>query len=213
MNNSIFNTRTAVGNLLIANSVVFLAQLLLNRGGAILSYFCSFYYPGSPLFHIWQPVTYMFLHGSIDHFFFNMFALWMFGRRIEYDLGTRHFLIYYFVCGIGAAITSAAVNWVQIQYALPAEVEMFMQVRTIGASGAIYGILLAYGLMHPNDEFILLIPPIPVKAVWLVIGYGIIELLSGLFSVDDVAHFAHLGGMLFGLILLWSWKKRNIIFY
>lgn len=210
MSNSFFDTKTAVGNLLIANVVVYLAQWLLPRLDPILSMF-ALYFPTSGYFHIWQPFTYMFLHGNFQHLFFNMFGLWMFGRRIEYDLGTRHFLIYYFVCGVGAAILNIMVNWLQLFNG--ADAELIRSISTIGASGAVYGLLLAYGIMHPNDVFMMLIPPLPVKAIWLVIGYGIIELFEGILISDNIAHFAHLGGMLFGYILLVIWKKRNIIFY
>lgn len=212
MSLSIFNTKTAVGNLLIANCVVFLAQILLPNLDPLLS-MLALYYTDSPFFHIWQPFTYMFLHGSFEHLFFNMFALWMFGRRIEYDLGTRHFMIYYFVCGVGAAILNIMVNWLQLHCGVGASPEQIMYGSTIGASGAVFGLLLAYGVMHPNDVFMLLIPPLPVKAVWLVIGYGVLELVEGLFISDNIAHFAHLGGMLFGYILLRIWKNRNVIFY
>jgi len=212
MSNSIFDTKTAIGNLLIANTVVFLAQLLLPRLDPFFS-LLALHFTGSPYFHVWQPVTYMFLHANFEHLFFNMFALWMFGRRIEYDLGTRHFIIYYFVCGVGAAFLNILVNWIQLYYGIGSAPEVIMLSTTVGGSGAVFGLLLAYGVMHPNEVIMLLIPPIPIKAMWLAVGYGVLELLEGMFLNDNVAHFAHLGGMLFGYILLRIWKKRNVIFY
>lgn len=210
--NNILNPRTAVGNLLLLNIIVFLAQSLLPRLEIpILENFALFYWD-SPFFKIWQPITYMFLHGGFSHLLFNMFALWMFGRQIEFDLGTKRFLIYYFVTGVGAGMMSMAVNYLSIMAgATPNEMMAILQTPTVGASGAVFGLLLAFGMLHPNERIMLLIPPIPIKAKWFVIGYGAIELFAGVRGGDNIAHFAHLGGMLFGVLLLMYWKnKRNI---
>lgn len=196
--NRILNTKTAVGNLLILNVVVFLAQQLLLRFD--FNPFALHDLGGG--FKIWQPITYMFLHGGFMHLFFNMFALWMFGRQLEYDLGMKRFLTYYFVCGVGAAAVSLLVNFLTGTYAV-----------TVGASGAVFGILLAFGMMHPNERILLLIPPIPIKAKWFVIIYGVIELFQGVVATDNIAHFAHLGGMIFGAILLIVWKKQRRIYF
>jgi membrane associated rhomboid family serine protease len=160
---------------------------------------------GSPWFHSWQVVSYMFLHGGFSHLFFNMFALWMFGRTLEYDLGSKRFLIYYMVCGIGAGVIQLLVGMLS---------GMPHNIPTVGASGAVFGLLLAFGMMRPNDVIMLLFPPIALKAKWFVVVYGVIELLAGISGpMDNVAHFAHLGGMLWGFILLWYWKKRGTLYY
>lgn len=150
----------------------------------------------APYFHIWQPFTYMFLHGGTGHLFFNMFSLWMFGRIIEQSLGTRRFITYYLICGLGAALC-------QIVWQLFTN-EM---VPTVGASGAIYGILLAFGMLYPNERIMLLIPPIPLKAKYFIALFIVIELLFGIADFDNTAHFAHLGGMLFGFLLIRYWKN------
>lgn len=211
--NNILNPRTAVGNLLLVNIIIFLGQYMLPRfDDAIIGNFALFYWD-SPFFKIWQPVTYMFLHGGLSHLFFNMFALWMFGRQIEFDLGTKRFLIYYFVTGIGAGVLSMLVNYIMIiSGASTAEIMAILQTPTVGASGAVFGLLLAFGMLHPNERIMLLIPPIPIKAKWFVIGYGAIELFAGVRGGDNIAHFAHLGGMLFGILLLMYWKNRRKIY-
>jgi membrane associated rhomboid family serine protease len=184
----------AVLNILIANCVAFLATKLLSAD-AIYELFALFPVE-SPWFKIWQPVTYMFLHGDFSHLFFNMFALWMFGRGLEQDLGTKRFLVYYFTCGIGAGL-------VQL-------LAMGHMGITIGASGAVFGLLLAFGMLHPNATIMLLIPPIPMKAKWFVIIYGLVELLFGVTgSYDSVAHYAHLGGMFWGWLLLLWWRYQD----
>lgn len=191
----------AVQNLLIANAVAFLAMLVLDRA-VILEYFALFP-AGSPFFRFWQPLTYMFLHADFSHLFFNMFALWMFGRTLEYELGSKRFLTYYMVCGVGAALIQMLVCWLEGSVA-----------STVGASGAVFGILLAFGMMHPNNIIMLMFPPIPLKAKWFVIIYGLIELFAGVSGrMDNVAHFAHLGGMIWGWLLLRYWKKTGKIFY
>ncbi len=143
-------------------------------------------------FGIWQPFTYMFMHANLSHLFFNMFALWMFGNTMENFWGTKRFLVYYLVCGLGAGI-----------------ITMFIPgSHTVGASAAVYGLLLAFGMTFPN-EYIYLYFLMPIKAKWFVIGYAAIELLQGVFSTyDGIAHFAHLGGMLFGLLLILWWRKH-----
>jgi membrane associated rhomboid family serine protease len=152
----------------------------------------------NPSFAPWQLVTYSFLHGSVMHLFFNMFALWMFGTQIENVWGSRTLAVYYFTCVIGAALIQLIVA-TQTGGTYP----------TLGASGGIFGVLLAFGMMFPNQRLILLFPPIPIKAKWLVIAYGAIELWAGVTGVSpNVAHFAHLGGMLFGLLLIQYWRGK-----
>lgn len=153
-----------------------------------------------PPFRPWQLLSYGFLHGSITHIFFNMFALFLFGLPLEAGWGRWRFGVYYFTCLIGAGL-------VQLVIASSSQ-EIY---PTVGASGAVFGLLLAYGLRFPNSVIVLLIPPIPIKAKYFVVLYGIAELIFGVTGMmPGVAHFAHLGGMLFGLLLLikWGWRPR-----
>ena len=196
--NRFIQTPPVVKNLIIINILVFMATSMLPVGDRLLSF--ATLSLGTPWFHTYQFITYMFLHANLEHLFFNMFALWMFGRTLEYELGSRRFLVYYFVCGVGAAL-------VQYLVALGfGELPLFL----VGASGAVMGLLLAFGVLHPDATIMLLIPPIPMKAKWFVIGYAVIELLLGWRGVGQVAHFAHVGGMLWGLGLLWYWKQRGL---
>ena len=147
----------------------------------------------------WQLVTYALLHGGIGHLFFNMFALYMFGLPIEQAWGSQRFVVYYVVCVIGAGlvqlITAAVSGGVY---------------PTIGASGGVFGLLLAFGMMYPNQRILLLIPPVPIRAKYFVIGYGLLTLLFGVTgSMGGVAHFAHLGGMLFGLAMILYWGRSD----
>jgi membrane associated rhomboid family serine protease len=192
--------------LLIANGLVFLLQLAL--GDAVFAPF-MLWPPGAESdpyagygFMPWQVLSYGFLHGSVPHLLFNMLALLMFGAQVEHVWGQRRYLTYYLVCVIGAALCQLAVGyWTMTQGggAYP----------TLGASGGIFGLLLAYGLMFPNQRVMLLIPPIPMKARTLVIIYGVVELLLGVTGTQPgVAHFAHLGGMLFGWLLIRYWRGQ-----
>jgi membrane associated rhomboid family serine protease len=175
-------------------------------------------------FRLYQLVTYMFMHGNFEHLFFNMFALWMFGNTLENIWGPKRFLLFYILCGIGAGLIQEGVQY--IVYAR--ELSQYQNVNmggtiipmgqylnyltTVGASGAIYGLLLAFGMMFPNS-MIYLYFFMPIKAKWFVIGYAVIELLNGLgASGDHVAHFAHLGGMLVGLIIILIWKKKGRLY-
>ena len=160
------------------------------------------------------------MHGNFAHLFFNMFALWMFGNNIENAWGPKRFLIFYFVCGIGAGLTQELVQYIQLsdmihnyQYvrlnnrSIPVA-EYLNMLTTVGASGAVYGILLAFGMMWPNSRIYIYFA-IPIKAKWFVLIYGLIELFSGFSSVDNVAHFAHVGGMVFGLALILYWRHKE----
>lgn len=212
--NRYFQTPPVVKNLIIINVLVYMATALLPVGDTIMQY-CALSL-GTPYFHTYQFITYMFLHANFEHIFFNMFALWMFGRTLEMELGTKRFLIYYFVCGIGAALFQMAVGQIDISRlaAGSADYMMYMKIPTVGASGAVFGLLLAFGMMHPNAVIMLLIPPIPIKAKWFVVIYGAIELFFGISGrMDSIAHFAHLGGMFWGWLLLLWWRRRRRIFY
>lgn len=198
-----FPDTPVVLNLIIINVLVYMATALLPLGKWIFG-FGSLFWVGNPLFHTYQFVTYMFLHANFEHVFFNMFALWMFGRTLEYELGSRRFLVYYMVCGIGAALIQMLAAWASGEY----------YIQLVGASGAVMGLLLAFGVMHPNAMIVLLIPPIPMKAKWFVIIYGVIELFLGWTGYGgNVAHFAHVGGMLWGFLLLHYWKRRGNIYF
>lgn len=217
--NSYYQTPPVVKNLMIANCVALLAVELLPMGDKIIEYMALFN-AESPFFHSYQVVSYMFLHGGLSHLFFNMFALWMFGRSLEAEIGSQRFLTYYLVCGIGAALLQLGVGAVEYNYAVSHYGEFsraaidLLRVPTVGASGAVFGLLLAFGVMHPNATIVLLIPPIPMKAKWFVIIYGLLELFFGMAGLQSgVAHFAHVGGMLWGFILLWYWKRRGDIYY
>lgn len=219
--NGVMRTPPVVANLLIINILVFLAEMLLPKsaGDALYEFGALHFWAGGG-FHIWQPLTYMFLHANFSHIFFNMFALWMFGRGLEYDLGSRRFLTYYIVCGVGAGLVQLGVNWIEYAAAAsspmssPLSIMRYAYASTIGASGAVFGLLLAFGMLHPNNVIMLVFPPIALKAKWFVVIYGVIELLAGVSGRGgSVAHFAHLGGMLFGWAMLYYWKKRNKIYY
>lgn len=190
--------------LLISNGIIFFLEMFF--ANSLFSYFAlwplsDYILPTGTqpsLFMPWQLVSYAFLHGSLMHILLNMYALWLFGAGLENLWGSRTFAVYYFVCVLGAALTQLLVQDMTGQYS-----------PTIGASGGVFGVLLAFGLFFPNQVLILLIPPMPIKAKWFVIIYGVIELVFGVTGTEDgVAHFAHLGGMLFGFLLLYYWKNN-----
>jgi len=190
----------AIKYLLIWNGILFLATInIFGSGwtplGSALAPFLVLQ-PFGNGFLPWQLVTYMFLHADLYHIFFNLFALWIFGQALEQLWGTKRFLMYYFLTGIGAGI-----------------IQLFVSSgSTIGASGAVFGILLGFGMMYPDRKIMLLFPPIPIKAKYFVGFYGALELFNGLTRVDSgVAHFAHLGGLLVGFILIkfWGLKKPS----
>jgi membrane associated rhomboid family serine protease len=179
-----------VKHLLIINGLFAFAQTT-PLVSSLLDTYLILYPMSSGLFYPWQLVSYMFLHGGFGHLFFNLFALWMFGQQIEHVWGTRRFVSYYLLSGVGAAFIHLLVSGSPV----------------LGASGGVFGILLAYGMMFPNRRILLLIPPVPIPAKFFVAGYGVLELLNGLSaSYSGVAHFAHLGGMLAGFLLIRYWR-------
>lgn len=188
--------------LLLLNVVLFAAQALFDP--LLVHWFAlwppaSPQYPATPSFEIWQLLTYGFLHGSLGHLFFNMFALWMFGGEIERLLGTRHFVTYYLTCVVGAALA---------QLLVVAQMDM-PPIPTVGASGGVFGLLLAFGMAFPRRRIMLLFPPIPMPAWLFVTLYGVIELYLGVTgSGQGVAHFAHLGGMAAGYALIVYWRRQ-----
>lgn len=185
----------AVKHLLIINGLCFLA-LATPQIGDMLFRFGALWPLGHPLFEPWQLITYMFLHAGFAHILFNLFALWIFGQAIENFWGTKRFTTYYLLTGIGAAL-----------------IHMFIAgggAPTVGASGAVFGILLAFGMMFPERYIILIIPPIPIKAKYFVMIFGAIELYSGVMRPGSgIAHFAHLGGMVIGFILIKFWGLKG----
>ena len=205
--------------LLIANFMIFLLTAIMQRYGVDLNTIGGLHYVGASSFHWWQPITYMFLHANFSHIFFNMFAVLMFAPTIERTWGARRFIIYYLVCGLGAAFIQEVVWALMLSnmssaYSAASLAQYAYYLNTIGASGAVFGILFAFGWLYPNVPMFLLFIPIPIRARTFVIIYALIELFAGLGSVaglsaDHVAHFAHLGGMLFGWLLILYWRKIN----
>lgn len=203
-NNSFWsNIPTVTKNLLIINLIVWLTDLVMKtRFQLDLTHWLGLYYIGSGAFHWWQPFTYMFMHANFSHLFFNMFAVFMFAAPLEQQWGGKRFLIYYIVSGVGAAIVQELV-WF-ILYGQAASLAV-----TIGASGAVFGVLFAFGWLFPDTKMFVFPIPIPIRARIFVIIYAFIELFAGIANVtgDNVAHFAHLGGMLFGWLLILFWKR------
>lgn len=226
-------------NLLGINIMIWAVMALVPSVGRALDANLALYYIESPAFKPFQLLTYMFLHSGFTHLFFNMFALWMFGSVIERALGSKRFFIYYLSCGFGAALIQEGVFAIMVakyhNIFSPQEFEyiitkglQYLQLNqnyvdptagtlnalvnapVVGASGAIYGILLAFGMLFPNQPIYLMFIPIPIKAKWMVSGYGAIELFFGISgTASNVAHWAHLGGMLFGVFMILYWKKRG----
>ena len=192
--------------LLIANTALFLLQLMLGQStfAPFMLWPLGGFDPFSPgeNFQPWQLLTYGFLHASFGHLLFNMLAVYMFGAPLELTWGPRRFLAYYLICVVGAGLCQLAVGWWSVSSGGPV-------YATVGASGGVFGLLLAYGMLFPNQRVMLLIPPIPMKARTLVIVYGLFELMVGVTGLQPgVAHFAHLGGMLFGWLLIRYWRGQ-----
>lgn len=228
-------------NLVIINLLFWIASVLF----PVITDYLGLHYFKSDKFNLVQLVTYMFMHGGFDHIFFNMFAVFMFGRVLEQVWGPKRFLIFYMVTGIGAGIIQEITWYIDIQPFIKAvdqylitgntgilgqywnvsdlmgaSAETIIRSRellldkmlTVGASGAVFGILLGFGMLFPNAPLYLLFIPVPIKAKYMVIAYGLLELFAGVadFSGDNVAHFAHLGGMVFGYFLIRYWRKKGI---
>ncbi|MBQ8098893.1 MAG: rhomboid family intramembrane serine protease [Bacteroidaceae bacterium] len=218
-----FQTPPITKNLIIINVLLFFAMIVGERWGLDLNAMLGLHFVKAPDFRLYQLLTYMFMHANTTHIFFNLFMFWMFGRTMETVWGPRKFLLFYLVCGIGAGLLQELVQLVQYHMEGLDQVSMiatdYGRMRTgdylnlwttVGASGAIYGILLGFGMTFPNERILLLIPPIPIKAKYMVIASAVIELLLGMNSQgDNVAHFAHLGGMLFGWLLIRHWNKQE----
>jgi len=201
-----------VRNIIIINVLLYLITwLAIGKFNFDIIKYLGLHFWESSNFYPHQLVTYMFLHGGLLHLFFNMFAVFIFGRVLENVWGEKRFLIYYMFTGIGAGVIQLLVNWWQFT----SSKGMMYEPVTIGASGAVFGLLLAFGWLFPNTRIMLLFPPIPMKAKYFVIIYAVVELYLGVqnFSWDNIAHFAHLGGMVFGFILIKYWNKNSRRFY
>ena len=214
------NIPTAVKNIIIINVLV-MVMMALNETFMLEKF--ALFYPTSPFFHWWQPVTHLFLHGGFAHLFFNMYALFIFGSVLERVWGTKKFLLFYFVTGIGAAAVHIGVQWIQMQALMNSAGEGSMaaiqaihnlkMTPTVGASGAIYGVLMGYAMLYPDSVLTLLFPPVSLKAKWFVLIFAAIELALGIFGTRaGIAHFAHFGGLIFGFILIMYWKKRHMLY-
>jgi len=224
------NIPTITRNLLVINVVVFLATYAFRGLGIDLNDLLGLHFMLAPDFHFYQLFTYMFAHGGWSHIFFNMFALWMFGCIVERTWGPRKFLFYYIACGVGAGLFQELAQFAQF-YMLAADQLpdfRFSQVyevaaanarylnlwTTVGASGAIYGILLAFGMLYPEERMFIFPLPVPIKAKWFVIGYAAVEMFMALSTPGDgVAHLAHLGGMVIGFFLIRYWRRHPGVGY
>ena len=214
------NVPVAVKNIIIINVLVMI-MTSLNENFMYEKF--ALFYPTSPFFHFWQPLTHMFMHGGFWHLFFNMYTLYIFGTILERVWGTKKFLIFYFVTGLGAALIHTGVEWLQMQYWMSQAAEGNMAAMnsihalkmtpTVGASGAIYGVLMGYAMLYPDSIMTLIFPPISLKAKWFVLIFAAIELLTGVTGTGGgIAHFAHLGGLIFGFLLIMYWKKRRTLY-
>ena len=193
------NVPKAVKHIILINVLMLVLTYLNNP-------LMSRWFALNPISFIWKPwqlVTYMFMHGGFGHLFFNMYTLFIFGSVLENVWGTKKFLTFYFVTGIGAALVNIGVQYLTGSFAL-----------TVGASGAIYGILMGYAMLYPDSMLTLILPPVSMKAKWFVLIFAGIELLLGISNnpADNVAHFAHLGGLVFAFLLLMFWKKRRRLY-
>ena len=189
-----------VKNILIINIVLFISKFFLNDK-IDLDRFLDLYPIGTPYFKPHQFITYMFMHADLPHIFLNMIGLYMFGSILENIWGAKRFLNYYLLCGLGAAALQLGISAYNDQYTI-----------LLGASGAVFGLLVAFAMMFPNTELQLYFV-IPVKAKYLVAGYAAFELFNGFYANDNVAHFAHLGGLIVGVIIMLIWKRNKNFFF
>lgn len=231
---------TVTKNLLIINVLAFFGTFVAQSYGIDLAHYLGLHFIFSENFNFAQLITYMFMHGGFAHLFFNMFAVWMFGRILEQVWGPKRYLSYYLICGIGAGLISMLVTYIRMtvvkagmspemidtvyregagvlqegmNYTYPAMANLnaLLNGVTVGASGAVFAILLGFGMLFPNQPLFIFPLPFPIKAKYFVTGYALIELYAGFANNpnDNVAHFAHLGGMIFGFILIMYWRKKD----
>jgi len=232
MNSSPFaNISPVVKNLLIINILFFIGTYTLGSVIPDVIKYLPVYYFNSPNFRLWEVITYMFMHGGFAHIFFNMFALFSFGPIVEYAMGPKKFLSFYFICGIGAIILQMLVQALEVHaitggitiqhpgldssyIAYGAKAQSLYDLYNtpvVGASGAIFGLLIAFGMLFPNMELMILFIPVPIKAKYIIPVYVVLELFLGVkqFSGDSVAHFAHLGGAILGYIMVKYWRLQR----
>jgi membrane associated rhomboid family serine protease len=229
-----------VKNLLIINVILFLATYFFRMRGTDLSQILGLFYFDSDYFRPWQILTHMFMHGSVMHIFFNMFAVWMFGSKLEMVWGPKRFLAYYLITGFGAMLLYSGVNYFQVQDAMKlltaeqiavvkseggallnsgsnyveagmGKLNLLLHIPVVGASGALFGVLGGFAMLFPNTELMLIFFPIPIKAKYFVAIYGAAEIWMGIQNSpgDNVAHFAHVGGLIVGVLLVKYWNKTN----
>ena len=227
-----FSIPRVTKNLLIVNALMALATYIFSQRGTDLNAYLGLHFIMSPDFHFYQFFTYMFMHAHINvmpsHIIFNMFAVWMFGSILERVWGEKKFLFYYILCGLGAGITQEIVQWIELSFfpdvlislsytvnnveqhvSVPMAQYILMSGGTVGASGCVFGILIGFGALFPNERLFIIPFPFPIKAKWLVIGYIAIEVFSALTGPGDgIAHTAHLGGALFGFLIIRYWNKH-----
>lgn len=214
------NIPKAVKNIIIINALIMI-MISLNREFMFEKF--ALFYPTSPFYHWWQTVTHMFMHGDFWHLFFNMYTLFIFGSVLEMVWGPRKFLTFYFVTGLGAAAIHTGVEWIQMQNWVQQAAEgsqsaliaihQLKMTPTVGASGAIYGVLMGYAMLFPDSIMTLLLPPVSMKAKWFVLIFAAIELFTGVTGTGaGIAHFAHLGGLIFGFILIKMWKRNGNLY-
>ncbi|MGZ3750321.1 MAG: rhomboid family intramembrane serine protease [Mucilaginibacter sp.] len=227
------NLTPVVKNLLIINIIFFVATFLLHQTFDMQRWLAAYYF-NAPDFRLWQIISYMFMHAGInhpEHILFNMFALFMFGPILEYSIGSKRFLNIYVISGLGALLIQMLVQAIEVHgitggftISHPELESSFLQfgpnaqklfdiynTPVVGASGAIFGIVVAFAMLYPNMEMMILFIPVPIKAKYIIPGYIVIELFSGIgqFSGDNVAHFAHIGGALFGFIMVKIWRLQR----
>jgi membrane associated rhomboid family serine protease len=222
------NLTPVVKNLLILNLICFIPYVVMNKDTyeTVVEGNLGAYYFNSPNFRVWQLITYMFIHGGWEHILFNMFALFSFGPILEYAVGPKRFFNLYFICGIGAALFQMLVQAFEVHAmtggftvlshfgpndpSVPEQLRAIYYGPIVGASGAIFGLLVAFGMLYPNLELMILFIPVPVKAKYIIPVYILLEIYLGFsqFGGDNVAHFAHLGGALLGFIVVKSWRLR-----
>ncbi len=211
------NIPVVTKNLLLVNILVFIATLF--NENLMIEKFGLFYF-NSPFFRWWQPITHMFMHGGFWHIFFNMYTLFIFGTVLERILGPKKFIFFYMVCGLGAAAMQMGTQYLEMQSFLASDSQAAVQgivalksTPTVGASGAIYGVLIGYAMLFPDSKMTLLFPPVTLSAKWMVVIFAAIELFTGVVGwADGIAHFAHLGGMLIGWLLIIWWRRRGVLF-
>ena len=231
------NTPPVTKNLIIVNALCFFATIVGQRYNIDLNDMLGLHYFEAEKFRLYQFITYMFMHGSFKHLFFNMFAVWMFGRILESVWGSQRFLFFYIFCGMGAGLVQEVTQYFELMpllhdmkilstYAPDESIvingisrtvaerltmcqNILNRISTVGASGAVYAVLMAFGMLFPNQPMYIIPFPMPIKTKWVIVGYVVLEIYLGMKSNDGIAHFAHLGGMIFGFLLIMYWKKKG----